>query len=204
MHSRTRGYLPHIVKHEGIYFVTFRLADSLPAEILSHWKQELVWKKGAAENPRIKDLIYQYQERVQKYLDQSYGNCWLNRPEVASIVDKTIRYFNNVRYQLLVWTIMPNHVHVLLQVLGTFTLSSILHSWKSYSARESNRLLGRTGDFWQREYFDRLITSQRQLEFTIRYILNNPVKAGFCKEVFQWSWTGYSDEVQFLARKFFV
>ena len=117
MHSRTRGYLPHIVVPEATYFVTFRLADSLPSTLLLRWKQELAFKKrGICNNDCLKKLDYEYSAKVQQYLDQSYGNCWLNKPEIASIVDNTIRYFNNQRYGLLAWTIMPNHVHVLFQM----------------------------------------------------------------------------------------
>jgi REP element-mobilizing transposase RayT len=97
---------------------------------------------------------------------------------------------------------MPNHVHVLLKLLEDFSLSSILHSWKNFTAREANRVLARTGEFWQREYFDILVTSERQLEFFLRYILNNPVKAGLCDHIFQWPWTGCSDEMQSIARRF--
>jgi REP element-mobilizing transposase RayT len=114
-----------------------------------------------------------------------------------------IRYFNNQRYELFAWTIMPNHVHVLLKLLGDFALSSIIHSWRSFTAREANRILVREGEFWQREYFDVVVKSERQLEFYLRYILNNPVKAGLCKEIFQWQWTGCTDEMQLVALKFF-
>jgi len=99
---------------------------------------------------------------------------------------------------------MPNHVHALLELKGSFELSSIMHSWKSYTAREANRILGRSGEFWQREYFDVLMTSSRQVDFCARYILNNPVKAGLCKEVSAWPWSGCSAEMQFLAHRFFL
>jgi REP element-mobilizing transposase RayT len=205
MLSRTRGYLPHVLSPEGVYFVTFRLADSLPAELLRNWKQELDFsKKGIYEEKRLKNLDDEYYQKIHNYLDQSYGNCWLSRSDIASIVDATIRRFNNLRYELFVWTIMPNHVHTLFGLLPGFTVSSIMHSWKSYTAHRANELLNTTGEFWQREYFDRLVKSERQLEFTLRYILNNPVKAGLCKEIFQWPWTGCSEEMQRIARRFFV
>lgn len=99
---------------------------------------------------------------------------------------------------------MPNHIHVLFTILDGFSLAGILHSWKSFTAHQANRVLNSTSSFWQREYFDTLVKSERQLEFVIRYILNNPVKAGLCPEVFQWPWTGASVEIQEIARKFFV
>lgn len=192
MHSRTRGYLPHIIDPTGIYFLTIRLANTIPASVLVEWKQ----------SARLK--YYGYQYKVQHYLDQSFGECWLRDVRIASIVDGAIRYFDNQRYELMASTIMPNHVHVLMKLKPDFPMSSIMHSWKSFTALRANRILGRSGEFWEQEYFYRLVKSQRHLEFVLRYILNNPVKAGLCKEIFQWPWTRCSDEMQAIARKFFV
>ena len=139
MYSRTRGYLPHIVEPNSIYFVTFRLSDSLPARVLQRCKEKshfAVKTGGREEN-------YEYQDAVQEYLDTSFGVCWLKIPEVATVVNNAIRYFNYERYELFAWTIMPNHVHVLFKLIGDHLLSSILHSWKSYTAKESNRILAR-------------------------------------------------------------
>ena len=44
--------------------------------------------------------------------------------------------------------------------------------------REANKLLGTTGQFWEREYFDRLIRNAAELERAVRYVVENPVKAG--------------------------
>ena len=205
MLSRTRGYLPHPVSSEGIYFVTFRLTDSLPAKLLYQWKQELELRKRQIKDEECaKGLEDEYYMKVQGYLDESHGNCWLNKPEIASIVDGAIRHFNNTRYSLFAWTIMPNHVHALFELKSGFKLPSIMHSWKGFSAHQANKVLNRSGEFWQREYFDRFVKSERQLEFTLRYILNNPVKAGLCKEIFQWPWTRCSEEMQSIAKRFFL
>jgi REP element-mobilizing transposase RayT len=93
-----------------------------------------------------------------------------------------LRYYEGQHYTLHTWTIMPNHVHVLFTVLEEFSLSKIVHSWKSFTANQGNRLLQRFGRFWQPEYYDRLIRNERQFEFTFRYILTNPVKAAFAKK----------------------
>jgi len=72
MHSRIRGYLPHIHVTEATYFVTFRLADSLPASVVVHWKNELgLRKSGIPDAKQVKLLDYNYQEKVQKFLDAS-------------------------------------------------------------------------------------------------------------------------------------
>ncbi len=98
---------------------------------------------------------------------------------------------------------MPNHVHVLFTQLEDWSLSKILHSWKSFTVKQANKLLGSSGCFWQPEYFDRLIKSERQFEFTLRYILNNPVKAGLCKEFQEWPWFGLSSDTIPLVNRFF-
>jgi len=201
----TRGYLPHVDAPEGTYFLTFRLHDSLPAKALAEFRTELRLRKFQQKQNLHSTYHWddEYFRRIEGYLDESAGNCWLGQPKIASLVSNALRYFDNERYILHTWTIMPNHVHVLFTLLKDFHLSSIAHSWKSFTAKEANRILGRSGSFWQRESFDRLIRSDRQMEFTIRYILNNPVKAGLCKEMFQWPWSGCSAEIQDIARKFF-
>jgi REP element-mobilizing transposase RayT len=187
------------------YFVTFRLEDSLPTRLLLTWKNELDFQKHLQSgNPqRIHELEDKYLSKIEGYLDTNSGHCWLKDSRAASIVAGSLCYFDNKRYFLHSWTIMPNHVHVLLRVAETSNLSSIVHGWKSYTANQINRLLGRSGRLWQPEYYDRLIRSERQFEFTVRYILNNPVKAGLCKEAFQWRWSGCSVEITSLLNRFF-
>ncbi|HEX2121389.1 MAG TPA: transposase, partial [Thermoanaerobaculia bacterium] len=94
------------------------------------------------------------------------------------VVARTLTFFDEERYKLFAWCVMPNHVHAVVHPIGTSTLASILHSWKSYSAKEINALLGRAGRLWQREYFDRIIRDDEDLEQTIQYVLANPVKSG--------------------------
>ena len=76
---------------------------------------------------------------------------------MARAVANALKKFDGVKYQLSPWSIMLNHVHVLFQTVGKASLANILHSWKSYSAKTANRILGRRGEFWQREYHDHLI-----------------------------------------------
>jgi putative DNA methylase len=130
------------------------------------------------------------------------GSCWLKDPSIASIVTKAFRHFDEQRYHLHTWTIMPNHVHILFRPFELHNLTSIIHSWKSYTAQQANSLLGRTGRFWEPEYFDRIIRGPRHFEFTARYILMNPVKAGLCEEISQWPWSGCCEEVQEYMKRF--
>ena len=81
---------------------------------------------------------------------------------------------------------MPNHVHVVIEVVENWTLAKIAHSWKSFTAGEVNAVLERRGRLWQREYFDRFIRDERHLFRAIEYVDWNPVKAGFCRRPEDW------------------
>lgn len=83
---------------------------------------------------------------------------------------------------------MPNHVHVIVEPLGGNTLSAIVQSWKSFTAKAANRRLCRSGSFWHQDYYDRYMRSENHLETTIGYIENNPVKAGLAPTPEAWRW----------------
>ncbi|MBS0540349.1 MAG: transposase, partial [Proteobacteria bacterium] len=112
----------------------------------------------------------------------------LRRPDVAEVVEDAFLTFDGERYRLLAWTVMPNHVHVLFSPLPSFSLGTIVGSWKRYTARKSNELLGRTGIFWQADYWDRFIRNDEHFAATVGYIDNNPVKAGLADDARLWPW----------------
>jgi putative DNA methylase len=85
---------------------------------------------------------------------------------------------------------MPNHVHVLLTSIEKYSLSKIIHSWKSFTAHQANKALNRTGEFWQTEYYDRYIRNDKHLSAAVEYIINNPVKAGLIGKAENWKWSG--------------
>ncbi|HUS10256.1 MAG TPA: transposase [Pyrinomonadaceae bacterium] len=126
------------------------------------------------------------QRRIERYLDQGYGDAFLKVPEVVRMVQNALLKFDGVRYQLFSWVVMPNHVHCLMTRFEENELSDILHSIKSFTAHEANNLLGRQGQFWIEEYFDRYIRNEEHFERTVKYIENNPVKAGLCLEPEHW------------------
>ncbi len=177
---RSRGRLPHWERDEATYFVTFRLFDSLPAVALERIKQT---KPGG-----------DYAERLDAYLDRGSGASFLKDPRVAKLVVDALRHFDGARYHLHAWCVMPNHVHVIFSVLPARTpalrLSSIIQSWKSFTAKEANRLLARTGSFWQREYYDHLVRDDEDFVRCIEYTINNPVKAGLCERWEDWPASG--------------
>ncbi|HEY6981054.1 REP-associated tyrosine transposase [Reyranella sp.] len=98
-------------------------------------------------------------------------------------------YFDGKRYRLLAWCIMPNHVHVVVEPADGQTLGAIVHSWKSFSAKQANGILGRSGPFWHRDYFDRFIRDEGHLARTIHYVEDNPVKAGLVSMPSEWPWS---------------
>jgi REP element-mobilizing transposase RayT len=83
---------------------------------------------------------------------------------------------------------MPNHVHVVIEIWEKYSLAVVLHSWKSYTAHEANRLLHRSGSFWFREYHDRFIRDSEHLSDAVKYVENNPVTAGLAKTKEEWPW----------------
>ena len=176
----TRGYLPHLDDPNRSQFLTFRLFDSMPSNLLDRWRRE--------SSNDIK-----FRQTVEKYLDAGHGSCWLQRPDVASIVCDSLKYHHGTKYDLHSWAIMPNHGHILLTPLAGFHLDEIEHSIKSYTANEANKLLGRKGQFWAIECFDRYIRNWRHFNAVIRYIENNPVKAGLCKRPEDWPFSSAAE-----------
>ena len=145
--------LPHWQVQHGIYFVTFNLFDAIPRWVREH-------------------------EKAEEALDEHRGERFMRDPRVATIVANALEHFDGRRYELLAWCVMPNHVHVVFALAPGETLDRVVHAWKSFTSKAANKLLGRTGAFWQDGYFDRSIRDDRELRNTIEYVLNNPVKAG--------------------------
>ena len=165
----SRGYLPHFDSQDIVQFVTFRLADSLPNEAALRLST-------AAKPETLRD----------DFLDEGWGACWLRHERIARLMEQALLIFDGQRYRLRAWTIMPNHVHVLLSITPGRSLGSIVGSWKRFTARESNVVLGRTGEFWQRDRWDRFIRNEEHYSSTVSYIDHNPVKAGLVAEAHLW------------------
>lgn len=190
---RHGAYLPHWFKPGAIYAVTFRLTDSLPASVLASWDQESLEIQtrariqGRSLTEHENQKINQSRSRqTSDYLDQGRGSCHLKDPRIAQVVADAIGFFENKRYQLHAWCIMPNHVHVVLEPKPDQHLSDTLKSWKSFSAKEANRILKRTGPFWQRESYDHIIRDLKEYDHALEYVRNNPIKAGL--KDWPWVW----------------
>jgi REP element-mobilizing transposase RayT len=176
----SRGYLPHFDGGEIIQFITFRLADSLPQNVLEQWEREI-------ERDLISEV--EFHRKLEKYLDNGYGNCYLKNEQISSVLIETLEKFDGEKYKLFAWVIMPNHVHLLLRPEESISLAEIMHSIKSYTSHEANKILKRKGRFWSKEYFDRFIRNQEHFVKTFDYIENNPVKAGLCKDKCDWKFS---------------
>lgn len=179
-----RGKFPHR-EYKQFQFITYRLYDSVPQKVINAWKEELkITQMTMPNDPKVQEL----KKRIDKYEDAGYGQCFLKDDKIAAMVQENLFHFDGIRYNVLRWCIMPNHVHVLIEVMEGWTLSSIMHGWRSYTAHQANKILGRKGDFWMDEYFDRFIRDERHMETVINYIDNNPIKAGLVDEAYKWPW----------------
>ena len=185
-----RGYLPHYDAPGVTQFVTFRLADAMPASRRSEW--EALLKIERERQRRIE---------LEAYLDRGRGECWLARPEIADVAERALRFFDGQRYQLQAWVVMPNHIHVLVDIWKT-PLAQVAQSWKRFIAREANKLLGREGTFWEREYWDTWIRDEEHRRKAMRYVEWNPVKAGLVQTAAEWRWSSarFWDEYGTLKR----
>ena len=215
--EKTRRNLPHWRQAGCMYYVTFRLADSLPQSLLKQWQAERVlWLKL---NPRpwseavMREYSRRFQGPVEKWLDAGHGSCTLRDPAKRAVVADALRFFDGKRYALDAFVVMPNHVHVLVvpkecdtgflacggdgaseqlsDLKGSFaggglsqagkpvshSLAGILQSWKGFSARRINQLLGETGTFWMDENFNHVVRSEAQWKHFREYIRENPMKA---------------------------
>jgi REP element-mobilizing transposase RayT len=190
---RNRGHLPHWESAAATYFVTFRLADSLPQEVLRRilsarkdipsTAAQMGRKISVPEQERLAKL---HSRRIERYLDAGVGACSLRNEAVAKVVSDSLMQFHGTRYRLFAWCVMPNHVHVVFQTLVGYTLPGILHSWKSFSAKQANQILHRAAEFWQREYYDRLIRDGGEFCRAVQYVVDNPKRAGL--KDWPWVW----------------
>ena len=184
--------LPHWYQPGVSYFVTFRTKDSMPAEVSTQWRirraawltlhgidvTTLDWKAKLNNLPApiLKEYHDIFTEDYLKALDKGYGACVLQRRELSQIVADALLHFDGDRYYMGDFVIMPNHVHLIVCLLGTTEIKAQCTSWKRYTANLIHKKLGTKGRFWQEESFDHLIRSPGQFEKLRDYIANNPAK----------------------------
>jgi REP element-mobilizing transposase RayT len=184
---RFRGYLPHYDDGALPQFVTSRLVGTVACEQLDGLDKELSRLPDIEASPERR-------RRIEALLDSRAGVCWLAKPRVATIVREALRYFDGDRYDLHACVIMLNHVHVLFTPKARVGIGQIIGAWKSYTAKAANRVLGRSGEFWQADYFDRAIRSERHFSNVVAYIEGNPTRAGLCDCNHAWPWSSAAHE----------
>ncbi len=204
-----KRHLPHIQPPGATIFITFRLFGSLPSSIVEEIMNErqLLKKKlndlllKEKESNKYFQLLKQYQKltfKFDSYLHSVHNSpFYLKIPEIAKLVADSITFWGKKRFELLVYCIMPNHVHLVLTPLKKseneyFEISKIMHSIKSFSANKANEILKRKGKrFWQHENFDHYCRNEIELENIIRYVLENPKSAGLIHDPRNWPWSYY-------------
>ena len=177
-----RRNLPHVAHDSSLVFVTFRLADSLPRELLDKFACDYKAWLSHAPDGRTSEEEQEYSRsefrRLNEYLDEGHGSCLFKDPHLRKVVESSLEFFNENgdgqgRYVLHSYVVMPNHVHVLFELKDAADLPKVLKSWKGYSAREVNRLCNKTGVVWQDEYFDRLVRDADHYQRVVEYVRQN-------------------------------
>ena len=175
-----RGHLPHVRQDNALYFITFRLNDSLPADRRSQLIQQRdQWLKQnppphtPAQQTEYRKLIT---TKIENLLDSGHGICLLGDPRCRNLLDEVIHNGDGLKYQLGSYVIMPNHVHAILQLANDCPLHEIIKAWKSFSTRKINKHTSRQGELWMEEYFDHAIRDIHHLQRFIKYIQENPAR----------------------------
>ncbi len=178
-----RRRLPHLYYNEGIYFVTYRLSGSIPKNRLEELQKEINSKDGIFQ----KRVFKKYDMLLDKAEDQAFH---LKNSKITEICKNSIMYFNGKDIEVIYFTIMPNHIHLVFEILNkTKLVGDIMASIKKFSAREANKYLNKEGKFWQAESFDRLVRDEKELYNIIKYVLLNPVNAGLVEQYKDWPHT---------------
>ncbi|HZS07177.1 MAG TPA: hypothetical protein VFD58_20240 [Blastocatellia bacterium] len=164
-------------------------------ELMKHFEQLQEFRRHWFR--RFEDILHEGQ----------YGPLWLRDERVAKIIADSLHWRDGKAYRLEAYCIMSNHVHTVFTPLLSEKslrvnqeaerlqyqsedppLDVILHSLKSYTAHQANLLLERQGAFWESESYDHVIRDSQEHERVVRYVLNNPVKAGLVKDWRDWKW----------------
>jgi REP element-mobilizing transposase RayT len=169
--------LPHFDSPGTTQFITWRLADSMPAARRQEWEAFLHLEDEAEKR-----------KQIELYIDRGLGACHLRDPRIAEMIQSSLWQYDGAKCRLLAWVLMPNHVHVLVEIWGV-PMAKLLHNWKGYTAKKANKILGVKGTFWADDYFDRYIRDETHFQRVRRYIENNPVSARLAKAPEDWVWS---------------
>ena len=211
MNDFYRHKLPHWQPEGSMYFITFRLANSLPLHVIyeleeqrAHERQMIQTKfSGIQQRNELYKLDKKYFGRFDTWLDRCVEESprWLANEKVAKILAGELHVLDGVRYRLIAYCLMSNHAHVVIDtaehsfkpthdgVSAPYPLTDTLKRLKGRSARFCNQALGRSGKFWRHESYDHVVRDQKEYEQIVWYTLNNPVKAGLVEKWDDWKFT---------------
>ncbi len=206
--------LPHYIVEGYAYFITTRLAKSLPNEIIKMMKDEYKNKLtdiSAIKNTETKreeynKLKWTYFQKFDIALHKfNKSPHYLKNVEIAQIIKDALHYKDKKEWELITYTIMSNHIHMIIlpnfekirkgsNYADKYPLGKILGSFKKYTASQANKKLKREGSFWQIENYDHIIRNSDELKKIVKYILNNPVKIGLVNNYENYKWNYYNPE----------
>ncbi len=200
--ERYKRNLPHIQIRGQTFFVTYLLYNAIPNRLIMKLSidSEHIELKLKQTSKNIKEDLYKEREKYFKRFDNTLhsikkGMHWLKQDKLAKVVADSLQFWDNKRIDLISYCIMSNHVHAVFDVFECnennepLYLQDIMESIKKYSAKKCNEILGRKGQFWQHESYDRLVRNREELYRTICYVLDNPIKAGLCENRADWKWS---------------
>ena len=174
----TERKLPHWNQNNKFYFVTFRLADAMPTEVMMEYKKRVTDVEMRFPMPRTKEQQAEVDRikhsALEKYLDAGHGACILKEMCLRKVLVETLEHNEGLDYELDAYVIMPNHVHLLLATIGDKPIQSIMNAIKRVSGHRICKLAKHRAPLWQREYYDRLIRNAHHYEDVVAYIINNP------------------------------
>lgn len=191
-----RRNLPHWRQEGATYFITFRLADSLPKPLLEQWDDEKrCWlaARGLDYQPKSADwhrkfetqlsseqklaFRQEFNRKLNHELDRGLGACIFREDPCLRILRDTLLERDGDDYHLGDFIIMPNHVHLFINLASGTELDKPTQRIKGGSAFRSNQALGRSGKLWQRESYDHLVRDIVELQAFRKYVRENPLKA---------------------------
>ncbi|PIZ26332.1 MAG: hypothetical protein COY47_01090 [Chloroflexi bacterium CG_4_10_14_0_8_um_filter_57_5] len=207
-------HLPHYHPSNATFFVTFRLAGSLPREVIEQLRQEQEREEQQLTQRFRGETLREERYKLSKkmfgqydaYLDQGTGPRWLAEPHVAELVTQEIRRLEPQNYHLIAYCIMSNHGHLAidqqdipepppLKAGQHYTaLSHAMRLLKGRTGHYCNQLMERHGPFWEDESYDHVVRDERELERIVAYILDNPVRAGLVQDWREWPFTYVSED----------
>lgn len=182
-----RRNLPHIQPLDGKFFITYRLYASLPKHIISKYNDE--YDRLLMQGATAKDLANMYLYIMDTFLDNQAKLHYLRDERLAKEVMNSLHFYDNKYFELICYTVMSNHVHVVVDCEGfeDINLSVLMGRIKGYSAFKCNKIRNTVGEkFWTQESYDHLILNDKELDFYIKYVINNPVAANIVDK-----WTDY-------------